>query len=177
LLVLKRRIDDSDQDEVKAGRQAVPSDNLAEPHGEAPNVLLAEVTNHNQESENQSVCKCAKRQYCNFLPTVPIGVNQLDFIPLEFNVGNRAVHSFENQVLTSVVDKHPDPNHPKGYKGGPKPIKHGSFLDAKVVGNFEENELHLAERINFLISLVTLGNSNVVHFRLIVLERVVVYLV
>jgi len=41
LLILNRHIDDSDQDEVEAGRQPVPSDNFAKAHGEAPNVLLA----------------------------------------------------------------------------------------------------------------------------------------
>jgi len=60
------------------------------------------------------------------------------------------------------VDKHPDPNHRKRNNRGPKPIKHRSFLNAKVVGDFEENELHLAKRVDLFIGFVTLGNSNVV---------------
>jgi len=118
---------------------------------------------HNyKETKNQGICKCAEHQDSNFLENVPIGVNQLDFIPFDYKVGDRTVHSFQNQVLTSVVDKHPDPNHGKRYQCGPKPIKHRSFLNTKVVGDFEENELHLAERVDLFTAFVTLGNANVV---------------
>lgn len=108
---------------------------------------------------------------------VPIGVYEFNLIPFYDNVGNWAVHGFQNQVLASIVDKHPGPNHRKCDQRGRKPVKQRPFLNTKVVGDLKENKLHLAERVDLFITFKTLRNANIALLGLAVLVRVVVYVI
>lgn len=130
-----------------------------------------------QETKNQCIGKCAKYYDTKLLVHVPIGVYEFNLIPFYDNVGNWAVHGFQNQVLASIVDKHPGPNHRKCDQRGRKPVKQRPFLNTKVVGDLKENKLHLAERVDLFITFKTLRNANIALLGLAVLVRVVVYVI
>lgn len=130
-----------------------------------------------EETKKKCIGNCPEYYDTEFLVHVPIGVYEFNLIPFYDNVGYWAVHGFQNQVLASIVDKHPGPNHRKCDQRGHKPVKQRPFLNTKVVGDLKENKLHLSERVDLFITFKTLGNADIALLRLAVLVWVVVYVI
>ena len=89
--VLIGHVDDTNEEEVQASGNTVPSDELADADWEATDVLLRQVADYDQEREEKGVRQGAHDDSSQLLVHSPVSVIHLDFVPFPRNADNGSI--------------------------------------------------------------------------------------